>query len=149
MTAARRCHSRYRREWELVFLLCPAHGVALLPPSPSCACAYWRSVCAASQVAPNSDHFQTLMVAMMELSTPTAAANETALEERSVSAVLSAWDKEASSTGLHLRLLQGDHEGAQVRIPQTQTLRVRDEDNSAVHRRFEASEIAKLKLRDN
>ena len=95
-----------------MFLLCPAHGVALLPPSPSCTCAYRRW----GQVAPNSDHFQTLMVAMMELSPPTAAANKTALEERSVNAVLSAWDTEASSTGLHLRLLQGDHEGAQVRI---------------------------------
>ncbi len=102
-----------------MFLLCPAHGVTLLPPSPSCACAYRRSAWAAGQVAPNSDHFQTLMVAMMELSPPTAAANETVLEDRSVNAVLSAWDKEASSAGLHLRLLQGDHEGAQVRIAST------------------------------
>lgn len=94
-------------------LFCSAHCVALIPPSTSCTCAY-LCVGGFGQVAPNSDFFQTLMAAMMELSPPPAAANAAALQERSVNAVISAWDKETSQ-GLHLRLLQGDHEGAQVR----------------------------------
>ena len=98
---------------------------------PACSCsalsiAPYLTALAVCQVAPHSDHFQTLMVAMMELTA--GPHNEAGLEERenkretkaqeerSVNAVLSAWDKEASSTGLHLRLLHGDDEGAHVRI---------------------------------
>eukprot|EP00802_Teleaulax_amphioxeia_P012417 Tamp_12459.p1 GENE.Tamp_12459~~Tamp_12459.p1 ORF type:complete len:586 (-),score=90.54 Tamp_12459:52-1599(-) len=102
----------------------PATPASVLPWA--CTCRDDGCTAVSFEVAPHSDHFQTLMVAMMELTA--GPHNEAGLEERenkretkaqeerSVNAVLSAWDKEASSTGLHLRLLHGDDEGAHVRI---------------------------------
>jgi hypothetical protein len=68
------------------------------------------------EVAPHSDHFMTLIVAIFEMSKTSSVTNADAIKDRSVSAVVSAWDKETSSTGLHFRLLRGDEEGEQVKI---------------------------------
>ena len=70
------------------------------------------------EVAPHSDHFQTLMLSLFEMASPAREAAEAAEADGSadVNGVVSAWDCDKTSTGLHVRLLHGDEEGAQVRI---------------------------------
>ena len=70
-------------------------------------------VCVRFDVRPQSDHFQTLMVSLFEMS---AAVSSNDASQHAVNAVLSAWDDEADSTGIHVRLLRGDEEGERIKI---------------------------------
>ena len=88
----------------------PAVAASVLPWQ---CCAEDGRVSLRFEVKPQSDHFQTLMVALLEMET---SAQDGDAGRQSVNAVLSAWDDEADSTGIHVRMLRGDDEGAHLRI---------------------------------
>ena len=99
--------------------------LARLSPAAAASVLPWRCTCREDgcvvlrfEVAPHSDHFQTLMLSLFEMASPAREAAQAAQADGSagVNGVVSAWDCDKTSTGLHVRLLHGDEEGAQVRI---------------------------------